>query len=489
MNYRRILHVLARLLMTISLTMFAPMGVALIYTEWWAAAAFLISITTGLAAALAARYAGRQAPSAFYRREGLAVVATAWIVCSFVACLPYMITGVIPGFVDAFFESMSGFTTTGASVLRTVEFMADGTAVPRSILFWRCMTNWLGGVGIVVLFVALLPALGVGGRLLFHFESPGVGEKGFMPHIRQTASMLWIIYVTLTGLEAILLWIAGMDLFHAICHSFATLATGGFSPHTASVGHYSSTAIHVIVTIFMLLAACNFTLYFKAVERRWKDVWEDRELRFFICLVAVAILLVWGNLVWSGQDDSAAHALRDSAFQVASISTTTGFATADFDAWPSFSRLILVLLMFVGGCAGSTAGGMKCIRIAVVFKFMMRQLKSHVRPRNVDQIRMGSDPIPVEVYRPVLGMFLIFVCSFAFGALALAAMGLDLTTAMSASIATLGNIGPGLGSVGPTANYADLPAAGKLMLTLFMLVGRLEIYTALSLFTPTLWRD
>lgn len=266
MNPRRVVYVVGLLITIISLTMSAPLIIAAIELERDAMMAFLGSIVAGLVVGAVAIVAGRTPLESFHRREGLLVVGLAWIVCALVGCLPYIFSGVIPSFVDAYFETMSGFTTTGASVLRDVEFLESGEPMPRSILFWRCMTNWLGGVGIVVLFVALLPALGVGGRLLFHFEVPGVGEKGFMPQIRQTASTLWTIYVVLTVAVFLSLLVCGMGWFDAACHAFATLATGGFSSRTASVGHWDSTAIHVVITFFMFLAGINFTLYFKVAE-------------------------------------------------------------------------------------------------------------------------------------------------------------------------------------------------------------------------------
>lgn len=487
MNARRVVYVVGLLITIISLTMAVPLVVAAIEVEEGAMMAFLWSICIGLIVGAVAILVGRSRLESFRRREGLMVVGLAWSICALVGCLPYVFSGVIPSFVDAYFETMSGFTTTGASVLRDVEHLPSGEPTPRSILFWRCMTNWLGGVGIVVLFVALLPALGVGGRLLFHFEVPGVGEKGFMPHIRQTASTLWTIYVVLTLAVFVSLMVCGMDWFDASCHALATLATGGFSSRSASIGHWDSTAIHVVITLFMFLAGVNFTLYFKIADGRWRAILKDPELRLYAAIFLVATAIIAWDL--SGTADGRETAVRDSAFQVATISTTTGFATRDFDQWPPLSRMVLVLLMFCGGCAGSTAGGLKCVRIALVVKFMMRQVRLHVRPRSVEHIRFGGNTVGTEAMRSVIAMFLLFIMSFAVGALALAAMGLDLTTSCSASIAALGNIGPGLGSVGPACHYADIPAAGKMLLTVLMLVGRLEIFTVLSLFTPVLWRD
>ena len=489
MNLRRVLHVIGMLIVIISLTMLAPLAVALGYWEPIAIRAFGIAIVTGLILGGIPAYVWRAAPDSFYRREGLTVVGFAWLACALVGCLPYVISGVIPDFIGAYFETMSGFTTTGASVMPSMEFYGDGQVVPQAILFWRCMTNWLGGVGIVVLLVALLPALGVGSRIMFHFEVPGVGEKGFKPQIRQTAKTLWVIYTTLTLVESVFLMFAGMDWFAALCHSFATMATGGFSVHTASIGFYNSTWIHIIVTIFMFLAGVNFTLYHRVAGGHWAALYKDPEFRIYTGLILLAIVLISADLLVTGLETEVGIAVRDAAFQVVSIGTTTGFATVDFDAWPALSKALLVISMFVGGSAGSTAGGIKVIRFVLIMKFVGRQLRTHVRPRSVAPVRFGGEPVADEVVQPILGMVLLFICTFALGGIILTALGVDMDTAFAASIATLGNIGPGFRGVGPACNYADIPSAGKALCSLLMLIGRLEIMTALSLMTRVLWRD
>ncbi|MEZ6197653.1 MAG: TrkH family potassium uptake protein [Planctomycetota bacterium] len=490
MNTLRVVQVVGLLLAVLSLTMLVPLVMAIAFGETLAAEAFGVAIGTGLALGGGAALAGRRAEGRFYRREALGVVALAWIVAAAVGCIPYLVTQVIASPIGAYFETMSGFTTTGASVLESVEFAPDGSPIPRSIIFWRGMTNWLGGVGIVVLFVAILPALGVSSREIFHMEVPGVGEKGFMPHIRQTAMALWILYVGLTVLCTAALLLLGLDWFDAICHAFATLATGGFSSHSDSVGHYADWRIHAVITLFMFLAGVNFTLFFRlALKRDVRGVLRNPELRFYVGVTLLAIILVGLDLLFRGHVGGVGEALDQASFQVVTISTTTGFATEDFDAWPSFSRLVLVLLMFVGACAGSTAGGLKVFRVMLVLKYGVRQLRLHIRPRSVEKLKFGHDAITVDVIRPVVGMVVTFVLVFVLGSLLLAALGLDMTTSVTASIAALGNIGPGLGSVGPACNYAHIPPAGQAVLSFLMLVGRLEIFTALSLFAPALWRD
>ncbi len=485
MNIARVSSVVGKLVLVISCTLAVPALVALSHGEQDAFWAFLTSIGIGSVFALALQVAGRGASENMFRREGMAVVALAWIVCTFVGCLPYIFTGVIESPINAYFETMSGFTTTGASVLES----SPNEPFPRSILFWRCLTNWLGGVGIVVLFVALLPALGVGGRLLFNLEVPGVGEKGFAPRIHSAATVLWVIYTILTAVEVGALMLAGLDVFDAVCHSLSTMATGGFSPHSASVGHYNSSAVRIIVTVFMFLAGVNFTLYYQLRLGNWRVIWRDSELRCYVGILLIVSLLIAWDLGRAGVFDGVGDSLLASTFTSVSIGTTTGFATEDFNRWPDFSRFLLVLLMFVGGCAGSTAGGPKVIRIMVILKAMLLQLGRHIRPRRVSSLTVGGSGISEEIVHGVTMMFCVFVATFLFGGVALLMMGLDLQTSLSASIACVGNIGPGLGSVGPTGNYADVPTAGKVLLSVLMLVGRLEVFTALSLFAPGLWRD
>jgi trk/ktr system potassium uptake protein len=490
MNYLRVVQVVGLLLALVSLTMLAPLGIALAFGEGEAARAFAISVAAGLVASGLASLIGRRAEGRFYRREALGVVASAWIVAASVGCLPYLLCGVLDGVVDAYFETMSGFTTTGASVIPDMEELPDGSPMPRSILFWRCLTNWVGGVGIVVLFVAVLPALGVSSRQIFHMEVPGVGEKGFMPHIRQTALALWLLYVGLTFACFLSLWAANLTWFDALCHALATLATGGFSSHTASIGHYSGWHIHLIVTVFMFMAGINFSLYFRLLLKRdLRGFLGNAEFRFYAGTVALCIVIIGLDLLFRGQVQGVGAALDQSSFQVVTIATSTGFATENFDAWPALSKLVLVMLMFTGGCAGSTAGGIKLFRIMLVLKYATRQLRLHIRPRSVERLKLGGSAITKEVIRPVLGMVIFFLATFVVGALFLAALGMEMTEALSASIAAIGNTGPGLGAVGPAGNYADVPETGKIVLAFLMLVGRLEIFTALSLFAPTLWRD
>jgi trk system potassium uptake protein TrkH len=472
MNLRGVLYLLGRLQMALAIVLLVPAIVA------WSmggaeARAFWLSAAVAGAAGLASQRLFRQPRDfKFGRREAFLLVTTAWITASIVGALPYVLLRG-PGFVvDALFESASGFTTTGASILVDVE------GQPPGLLLWRSLTQWLGGMGIIVLGIAILPKLAVGGMQLLGAEAPGPVAEKLTPRIAQTAKALWGIYALLTGLEAGALVLLGMGPLDAFNHAFTTMATGGFSTRVASVGHYAA-AIQLVVTLFMVLAGMNFALHFKLLSGRPLQVLRDPELRLYLFILATAALFLAGDLLWTGRAVDAEEALRLGAFQSVSIVTTTGFATADFDAWPAFSRALLFALMFVGGCAGSTGGSVKVVRAMIVVKKLVVDLKRLVQPNAVLPVRIGRRAIPEEVVTSVTTFLILFMTLFAAGGLLLAMLGLDLVSAYSASAACLGNIGPGFGLVGPTESYAPLPAAAKLVLVAMMIVGRLELYTVL----------
>ena len=422
------------------------------------------------------------------QREGLLVVTGSWILAGLIGALPFLLSGVTHQPVDALFESISGFSTTGASVLPAME------GIPRALLWWRSLIQWLGGMGIVVLFVAVLPSLGIGGRFLYRQEVPGPAKAGLRPHVRDTAMTLWKIYVGLSIAEVLALSLAGMDIFDAICHTFTTMATGGFSTRTASLGAFGIEA-QLVVMFFMLLAGINFTLYANlwrgggmwSGKRGLRNLFRDPELRLYLGLLLAATLLLAGSLMSSGEH-TPGDALRLASFQAVSIQTTTGFATADFDAWPSFCRLLLVMLMFVGGCAGSTGGSMKVVRFLVAGKLAIVQVRRFFRPRRVSRVRVGDEVISADMLGTISGFFILFLATWAVVALAVALTGSDLVTAATASIACLGNIGPGLSAVGATQNYSRMPATAKLILAAAMIIGRLEVYTVLGLVSRSFWR-
>ena len=414
-------------------------------------------------------------------REGMGVVAIGWTAAGLFGALPYYWGGVFSTFADAFFESISGFTTTGASVLMNIEI------VPRGFLFWRSLTHWLGGMGIIVLSLAILPLLGVGGMQLYRAEVPGPVPDKLKPRIRDTAMVLWKVYLLFSAAEALLLMLGGMDLFEALCHTFGTMATGGFSTQNASIGSYHSSYIDTVVILFMLFAGINFSLHYQCLRGEPRVFWHNPEFRFFLGAVVIFVLAVSFN-VYHTVYHTCSEAIRFGAFQVISIITTTGYTTADFEKWPSLSQNILLFCMFLGASAGSTGGGMKCLRIMLLLKHSYKQLFSLIHPHAVTQVKLGGRPISNEVLHSIWGYFMLYLGLFILCSFLLAAMGVDVVTSFAAVAATIGNIGPGLGMVGPTNNYAHIPVLGKWLLILCMLLGRLEIYTVLVLFVPEFWR-
>lgn len=423
---------------------------------------------------------GSQAP--VMRREGMAMVGVSWLLAALFGALPFYLSGVTPHFADAYFEAMSGFTTTGSTILTDIE------ALPKGVLFWRSFTHWLGGMGIVVLFVAIMPSLRVSGKQLFKSEVPGPTAEVLRPRIRETASMLWRIYLGLTIGLAVILWGLGMSVYDALCHTFGTMATGGFSVWNKSIGYYHSVVVDFVIVVFMILAGTNFGLYFQIIKGDWKAFWRNSEWRFFMGLIGVSTFLIALDLVFRQTYGSIFQAVRYAGFQVVSIITTTGYGTADFEQWSSFSQLILVSLMFIGGCAGSTGGGMKVIRVLVVLKQAHLGMEKVFRPNLVRTLKIGGVPVENDVRDAILIFFCISLHVVLFGSLAIAAMGVDVMTAVTAVITTLNNIGPGLNLVGPVDNFSAIPDAGKYLLSLCMVLGRLELFAVLVLFMPAFWR-
>jgi trk system potassium uptake protein TrkH len=397
---------------------------------------------------------------------------------------PYLIEGTFASPIDSTFEAMSGFTTTGATLLSDIE------AESPSILFWRSMTQWLGGIGIVVLFVAVAPYLGMHAARLLSAEVSGINQPRFTPRIADTAKGLLVVYMTLSVAEILALLLAGMNLYDAVVHTFTTIATGGFSPYTASIGFFDSVAIEVIVMVFMALSAVSFALYYILYSRRQLGVLADRELLAYLGIIAGSILFVWGILVFEGDYGNAwGEALRYSAFDVISVITTTGFITADFDQWNTAARLALFILMFVGGCAGSTAGGIKVTRGLVVARTISQDIYKSIHPRAVLPLKFGNKIISEDVRTAILGLVLAWFAVFAAASLLLSLQAdLSPISSLSAVAATLNVIGPGLGQVGASESYAVVDSLGRVVLIVCMLLGRLEIVTALALLSPAFWR-
>ncbi len=480
MSLRSVLKVLAFLLLVTAACLLLPALVALGYGEpdW---RHFVLAAAIGGALGGAGLLLLRDAAD-LRIREGFAVVACGWLVVGLLGALPGWLSGQFPSFTDAAFESISGFTTTGASVLTDIEGRSHAT------LFWRALTHWLGGMGIVLLAVAILPLLGVGGMQLFRAEVPGPVAERLTPRIRETARLLWGVYVLLTLLEVGALVLAGMGPFDAVCHSFATMATGGFSNHNASVGGYASPAVEWILIVFMLLAGTNFSLHFLALRGRVLAYGRDEEFRFYLLIIAGATAVLAGLLLLARFYHAWGEAVRLALFQVVSIITTTGFGTADYLLWPPFAHAVLLMLMVVGGCAGSTGGGIKVVRLLILLKTAKLELRRMLHPRAVFTLWFDGRAVSPTLQTNVLGFFLLYMVVYGVGVLALTAGGRDLVTSIGATAATLGNIGPGLGLVGPACNYGSLMDWEKWLLMGFMLVGRLELFTVLVLFLPGAWR-
>lgn len=414
------------------------------------------------------------------KREGYIIVSMAWVVISLFGAIPFVLAGTASSYTDAFFETMSGFTTTGATVFTDIE------ALPKGILFWRSMTHWIGGMGIIVLSLAILPILGIGGMQLFVAEVPGVTPDKLHPRITQTAQRLWMIYVLLTLVQTILLLLGGMNLFESLCHAFGTMATGGFSTRNDSIAGFSPYIQYVII-VFMILAGMSFTLHYFVLKGQFKKLINNEELKHYLIILAVSTLLITLALVFM-QNQPAARAFRDSLFQVVSVVTTTGFITSDYLMWPYFTWFLIFLLMFTGGMAGSTGGGIKIVRIMLLFKNSAVELKRIVHPQAILPVRINGKAISQNIIFNVLAFFLIYIIIFAFGSLFMSMIGLEFESAVGAVAACLGNIGPGLANVGPVFNYGHVPDSGKWALSFFMLLGRLELFTVLILFSSHFWR-
>ena len=516
-NVRAVLNVIGLLLIFAALLLLIPAGVAWLYqdaSEKNEMSAFLISSGSSLVAGLVLFLLNRGQFKNVGNQEGLAAVSISWLVLSLVAAGPMFfwegtIDGREIGITDAYFEAMSGLTTTGATIIQNIP------ELPHGLLFWRSFTHWLGGMGIVVLWVAILPAFGPGSYQLFRSEMPGLSAERITPRIGETAKILWSIYCLLTIVEVLLLCAhKDIDLFSALCHTFGTMATGGFSIHNASIAHYNSWYVDTVIIVFMFLAGCNFGLYYLLFNKKYDDVFRNTEIRFYVGVLLISVVVITISIrsqglrepelkglsseaataelgTFKGEENkvrSLPETLRAVTFQVVAITTTTGYATADFDRWPDLARTLLVVLMFFGGCAGSTGGGLKQIRIILLIKFALRELRKAIQLNAVFPIRVGDRAIDETVLSSVIGLLSMAAILLVLVTLIISAMGVDLITSFTAVIATMFNIGPGLARVGAAQNYAFMPDAAKWVLSGTMLLGRLEFVCVLVLFQPLLYR-
>jgi trk system potassium uptake protein TrkH len=479
MHFASVIHILGFLQIFLAAAMILPVPFSLYYGDSdWGALLISAAITCafGLIAFLSTRFDRELRP-----KEGFAIVTFGWLSFSVFGCLPFLISGSIPSVTDAFFETMSGFTTTGASILNNIEIL------PHGMLFWRSLTHWIGGMGIIVLSLAILPFLGVGGMQLFKAEVPGPVADKLTPRITETAKILWGVYVLVSGIEAILLMLGGMSLFEALCHTFGTMATGGFSTRNGSIGAFNSAYIDSVIIFFMIVAGTNFSLHYRFLKGNFKSYFRSQEFLIFLSIILVATVFIGVDTLTDQHYSSLGKTLQKTIFQVVSILTTTGYTTTDYGQWAFSSQILLFLMMFIGGCAGSTGGGMKVVRIIVLMKFVYSEIIRLIHPHAVVSVRFGNRVIPRNLLTNVIGFFILFMFLFVVGVFVMSSLGLDIETSFGAVAATLGNIGPGLGHVGPTNNYAQIPTLGKWLLTFFMLAGRLEVYTVIILFAPSFW--
>ena len=479
MNPRGVLHAIGAVVVFVGVAMLAPIGVSLHYGPVdLAPLAIACAITIGAGVLLLLLTRGSFDLGI---RDAFGVVAFGWIAMTLFGALPFRLSGVTPHFVDAVFETMSGFTTTGASILPDIE------SVPKGILFWRALIQWIGGMGIILLSLAVLPMLGVGGMQLYQAESPGPSPDKLTPRIRQTAAYLWGVYAALTVLETGALKLAGMSWYDAVCHSFTTMATGGYSTRNRSIASYGSPWIEWILVVFMWLAGANFALHYRGL-RSPKTYFKDAEWRAYLVITVVTVAILAGGLYWV-HGFHPERALRGAAFQTVSFMTTTGYATEDVELWHPAMRWVLLMLMMIGGCAGSTAGSIKVVRHLILAKSGLQELRLAAAPRGVRPVTLGRGRrVDEKIVREVLGFSFLYMGILAGGTLLLAAFSPDLETALSAAATTLGNVGPGFAAIGPFDNFAWFDPAAKWLLILLMLVGRLEIYTVLVLFLPATWK-
>ncbi|XOV92779.1 MAG: TrkH family potassium uptake protein [Bacteroidota bacterium] len=481
-NYRVIINILGILLLLNAVFMLMCIPISLVYVEGDLYALLAASVLTGVSGSIMYFSTRNNSNKELSKRDGYMVVTLGWLIMSFFGSLPYIFSGAIPDLTNAFFETISGFSTTGASVLTDIE------SVHKGILFWRSLTQWIGGMGIIVLTVAILPILGIGGMQLFVAEAPGISPDKLQPRIKETAKRLWFIYLGITLAETVLLFIGGMNFYDAVNHALTTVSTGGFSTKNASIAFYDSPFIQYVITFFMFLGGTNFTMTYFALHGNFLKVFSNEEFRFYLFTCLVAAISVASVLFGLGIED-AEVALRASLFQVVSIVTTTGYITADYTGWTSFVTLLFFLLMFVGASAGSTAGGVKIVRHTILIKNSILELKRQLHPNAVIPVRFNGKALPRDITFNILAFIMIYIFVFAFGSIVMSILGLSFDTAMGSVATCLGNIGPGIGDVGPVDNFSAIPAEGKWVLAFLMLLGRLELFTVLMLFTPYFYKS
>lgn len=482
MNIKAIIYIIGFLIILVGVFMLTALPFSLYYqTDDFNSILIsgLITISIGV---LLWNFTRKTEDKEIKKREGYVIVSLGWIVMALFGSLPFFIHGAIPSFTDAFFETMSGFTTTGATILEDIE------SVPEGLLFWRAMTHWIGGMGIILLSIAILPLLGVGGMQLYQAEVPGPTKDKLHPRIQDTAQRLWAIYVILTIVETILLMFGGMNLFDSLCHSFATLATGGFSTKNSSIAYFNSAYIEYIIIVFMFIAGTNFTLHYFALHGKFSAYFKNSEFKFYFTFVIITILFAALFLIFNNEQ-SIESAFRDSAFSIISVLSSTGFATVDYEKWAPFFSLFFLILLLFGACAGSTSGGIKMVRYQLLLKNGILELKRLIHPNAIIPVRQNGKTVSQDIISKVSAFVLVYLAIFGISSILLSLMGIEIVDSMGSVAACMANIGPGLGSTGPVSNYAEIPVLAKWTLSFLMLLGRLEIYTLLIIFTPSFYKN
>lgn len=479
MNYKMIFKVLGYLLLIIALGMIVPLLISIANNQNDMIPFIITIILTSLTG-----FGLTKIPivnNTMKTKEGIAIATLGWIFASIFGALPFYLSGNIPSYIDALFETISGFTTTGATIINDIE------AFPMGLLFWRSFTHWIGGMGILVVAIAVLPMLGSGGFHIFKAESPGPISDKIAPRIKSTAKILYTAYIIISLAEFILLMFGGMSAFESAVHTFGTLGTGGFSTRNASIGAFNNSYIFIVISIFMIMSGANFSLYYSLYKGKWREVIKNSELKLYLSILALSILAITIDMnihLYHNLFESFKHSL----FQASSIMTTTGYTTYDFNQWTSFSKAILFMLMFVGGSAGSTGGSIKVIRILVLLKMIKKSLTKILHPRAIVSVKFGTQPVSDDTLLNISSFFMLYMLIFIFGSIIISLEGIGFMGATSAVAATLGNIGPGFDFVGPSNNYAEFSNFSKLLLSFFMLLGRLELFTVIALLTPRFWR-
>lgn len=481
LSLRAVCRIIGLVLFVVGFSMVPSLAISIVYKEEASFFSFFATVLfAAFAGAVLLRF-GQFSNAVLKVRDGFLIVSVCWIVSTLLGAVPFMVSGSIPNFFDAFFESCSGFSTTGASILNDIE------SLPKSILFWRSFTHWIGGMGILIFAIALMPSLGINGQNVAVSEAPGPTLDKVTGKMSDTAKALYVIYLVFTIVETLLLCLGGMTLYDALIHAFGSVGTGGFSNYNDSVAHFDSTYIDIVITVFMLLSGANFNLYFLSLKNGISNLFKDAEFRFYMVIVGIVTVLLAVNLYLSQVYANAGSAVRYSVFQVVSILTTTGYATADYNVWPVFSQMLILLLMFIGGCASSTGGGIKVVRILILLKLIRRGIATRLHPNAVVTVKMNNRIVAPDTVTAISNHIFLYMAVVFISGLLLSLNNFDLVTSYTSVLTCIGNIGPGFELTGPTANFSIFAGPSKLLLSFLMLAGRLELFTLLILLTPRFW--